>query len=95
MIRKSIAFNVSYIDLHSNRVCCIKLITESCAVYIFNVYFPSDHVSNENLQEYNDVLSTISNCLSQHNVEHCVIAGDFNTDLSSVNSGNTISLKAF
>ena len=38
---------------------------------------------------------TISNCLSQHNVEHCVIAGDFNTDLSSVNSGNTVSLKAF
>ena len=43
----------------------------------------------------NDVLSTISNCLSQYNVEHCVIAGDFNTDLSRANSGNTISLKAF
>ena len=95
LIRKSIASNISYIDLHSNRVCCIKLIAENCTVYIFNVYFPCDTVSNDNLQEYNDVLSTISNCLSQYNVEHCVIAGDFNTDLSRANSGNTISLKAF
>ena len=79
----------------SATVCCIKLITESCTVYIFNVYCPCDTVSNDHLQEYNDVLSTNSNCLNQHNVDHCVIAGDFNTDLSRVNSGNTISLKVF
>ena len=34
-IRKSIASNISYIDLHSHRVCCIKWIVESCIVYIF------------------------------------------------------------
>ena len=74
----------------------IKLTAENCTVYIFNVYFPCDTVSNDNLQEYNDVLITISNCLSQYNVEeHCVIAGDYNTDLSRANSGNTINLKAF
>ena len=52
-------------------------------------------MSNGNLQDYNEILSTISTCLSQYNVEHCVIAGDFNTNLFRVNSGNTISLKAF
>ena len=52
-------------------------------------------MSNDNLQDYNEVLSTISTCLSQYNAEYCVIAGDLNTDLSRVNSGNTISLKAF
>ena len=41
---------------------------------------------NDNLQDYNEVLSTISTCLSQYNAEYCVIAGDFNTDLSRVNS---------
>ena len=52
-------------------------------------------MSNDNLQDYNEVLSTISTCLCQDNLEYYVIAGDFNTDLSRVNSGNTISLKAF
>ena len=47
-------------------------------------------MSNDSLHDYNEVFSTISTCLSQYNVEYCVIAGDFNTDLSRVNSGNTI-----
>ena len=41
-------------------------------------------MSNGNLQDYNEVLSTISTCLSQYNSEYCVIAGDFNTDFSYV-----------
>ena len=52
-------------------------------------------MSNDNLQDYNEVLCTISICLSQYNAEYCVIAVDLNTDLSRVNPGNTISLKAF
>ena len=95
LFRKSISSNISFIDLNSHRVCCIKLITESCTVFIFNVYLPCDTMRNDNLQDYNEVLSTISTCLSQYNAEYCVIAGDLNTDLSRVNSGNTISLKAF
>ena len=73
----------------------LKLITKSCTVFIFNAYLPCDTMSNDNLQDYNEVLSTISTCLSQYNVGYCVIAGDLNTDLSRINSGNTISLKAF
>ena len=84
-----IASSILYIDLYSNCVCDIKLITESCNVSKFNIYCTCDTVSNE---EYNDALSTISNCLRQYYVEHCVNAGEFNTNLSRVNSRNTISL---
>ena len=68
LFRKSISSNISFINLHSHRVCCIKLITESCTVIIFNVYLPCDTMSNDNLQDYNEVLSTISTCLSQYDV---------------------------
>ena len=45
--------------------------------------------------DFNNVLSSISmNCL-QHNVEYCIIGGDFNTYISRVNSMNTTSLHNF
>ena len=39
--------------------------------------------------------SDISGCMIQHKIEYCVIAGDLNTDLSRLNSGNTLSLQSF
>ena len=44
---------------------------------------------------YNEMLSTISTCLHDNNVVNCIIAGDLNTDLSRVRSGNTISINNF
>ena len=38
-IRKSISLNISYIDLHSHRVCRKKLITEKCTVFILMYIF--------------------------------------------------------
>ena len=31
----------------------------------------------------------------EHKIDYCVIAGDLNTDLSRLNSGNTLSLQSF
>ena len=31
----------------------------------------------------------------EHKIDYCVIAGDLNTDLSRLNSGNTSSLQSF
>ena len=59
-----------------------------------NVYFPCATNNNEYLQEYNDVLSDINSCMIQHNIDFCIIAGDLNTDLSRVNSGNILSLQS-
>ena len=65
---------------------------KSFDLYVFNVYFPCDTNNNEHLQDYNDVLSDISGCMIQHKIDYCVIAGDLNTDLSRLISGNTLSL---
>ena len=40
-----------------------------------------DTNNNEYLQDYNDVLWNISNCMIKHNTDFCTIAGDLNTDL--------------
>ena len=31
----------------------------------------------------------------EHKIDYCVIAGDLNTDLFRLNSGNTVSLQSF
>ena len=45
--------------------------------------------------DFNHVLSAISTYCLQFNVEYCIIGGDFNTDISRVNSMNTTSLKLY
>ena len=45
--------------------------------------------------DFNNVLSAISTYCLQYNVEYCIIGGDFNTDISRVNSMNTTSLHNF
>ena len=45
--------------------------------------------------DFNNVFSSISIHCLQHNVEYCIIEGDFNTDISRVNSMNTTSLHNF
>lgn len=92
LINKSLSAITTYIELNSKRVCCIRIKAQFGFLYVFNVYMPCDTYSNEYLQEYNDVLSTISKCLYQHKIEYCLIFGDMNTDLSRHRSGNTISL---
>ena len=95
LYKKSLSANVTCIDMNSKRVCCIRLEMKSFDSYVFNVYFPCDTNNNEHLQDYNDVLSDISGCMIQHKRDYCVIAGDLNTDLSQLNSGNTLSLQSF
>ena len=67
---------------------------KSFVLYVFNVYFHCDTNNNEHLQDYNDVLLDISGCMIQHKIDYCVIAGDL-TDLSRLNSRNTLSLQSF
>ena len=64
-------------------------------LYIFNVYMPCDTTSNDHIEESNYVLSCISTCVHQNEVEYCIIAGDLNIDLIRHSSGNTISLNSF
>ena len=54
-----------------------------------------DNSTDSNLEEYNEVLSVISNFCATHNVENCVIGGDLNTDMPRTKSRNSISLQNF
>ena len=75
----------------SKRICALKLNVYFGYLYIFIVYMPCDqHLF---IHDYIDVLSEIYHeCLS-HNVQYLVIGGDLNTDISRINSANTITLK--
>ena len=95
LYKKSISPYVQVCELSSNRACCIRLSTNVGFVYLFNVYMPCDSTTNTNLDDYNEVLSVISNFCATHNVVNCVIGGDVNTDISRIKSGNTISLQNF
>ena len=95
LYKKSISPYVQVCELSSNRACCIRLSTNVGYVYLFNVYMPCDSTTNTNLDDYNEVLSVISNFCATHNVVNCVIGGDVNTDISRIKSGNTISLQNF
>ena len=44
---------------------------------------------------YNEVLTHISTNIHYNNVNHCIVAGDLNTDFTRSDSGNTISLTSF
>ena len=64
-------------------------------VHLFTVYLPCDVNIAMHHHDFNNVLSSISTYCLQYNVEYCIIEGDFNTDLSRVNSMNTTSLLNF
>ena len=53
---------------------------------------PCDDTIAMHDHDFNNVLSAISTYCLQHNVEYCIIGGDFNTDIPRVNSMNTTSL---
>ena len=95
LYKKSISPYVEVCELNSKRACCIRLSASIGHIYIFNVYMPCDSSTNSNLEEYNEVLSVISNFCATNNVENCVIGGDLNTDMSRTKSGNSISLQNF
>ena len=64
-------------------------------MYLFNVYMPCDTSNNENLFQYNMILSDIAKCCIDNSISDCIIGGDMNTGISRICSGNTISLQKF
>ena len=53
MFKKSLSPNIEWVEMNSNRVCCIRLSTDMGHIYLFNVYLPCDTTNHENLCEYN------------------------------------------
>ena len=79
--------------LKSKRICALKLKVYFGYLYIFNVYMPCDqHIF---IDDYIDVLSEISRYCLSYNLQYLVIGGDLNTDISRINSANTITITHF
>ena len=64
-------------------------------VNLFTAYMPCDDNIAMHHHDFNNVLSSSSMYCLQHNVDYYIIGGDFNTDISRVNSMNTTSLPNF
>jgi len=84
--KKDIKCSVTPLILLSNRVCGIKLELNDQSYFLYCVYMPVD---GQNDDEYRDVLQCINASVTENNFQNIIIAGDFNTDLSRMNSKNT------
>jgi exonuclease III len=82
-----------------NKRCCGGRfdITDNISILFFNVYMPCDILYNhDNNALYTDILYDIQNTCSQYaNTDYVIIGGDFNTDLSRVNSLHTRTLNSY
>ena len=92
-IRKSIICDSTFINCENNRICAVLCDFKSYFVLIASVYIPCDDSSTMN--EYNFVLSCIEAAEQKYKPSYVIVGGDYNTDLSRVNSLYTKSLQAF
>ena len=84
------------VKCNSNRLCAILVEQVDLSMLIFNVYMPTDtDYDLKNNDIFNNILQNIA-CVSEDtNVDHIVIGGDFNSDLSRFKSPHTNSLNTF
>ena len=58
----SLSPHIEWVEINSNRVCCMRLGTDMGHIYLFNVYLPCDTTNHENLCDYNIMLTDIAKC---------------------------------
>ena len=89
--RDSIKYNIHPIQTISNKLNCIKVISDEGFEYLlFNVYMPTDervsnnnrNANNSNFNEFQDVLAEISVICQNNPTSFIIAAGDFNSDFS-------------
>ena len=95
LYKKSLSSSIEPIEIGCNCICCVKIFTSVVTAYLSNVYMPCDTSNNLFLQQNNEVLSHISTNIHYNYLNHGIVAGDLNTDFTSSDSGNTISLTSF
>ena len=98
LYKKDMNCIVKPVDVFSNRCCAIILdLQNGVRMLLFNVYMPCDTVHDlSNLDTYMDVLNKIDIvCTDYPDINRIVIGGDFNTDISRLNSLHTDALLGF
>ena len=93
--KKNLEVAVTPINTSSPRLCAVTMKSETIRLLIMSVYMPNDDNSNNNYEEYGDVLYEISSIVGQYDGYDIVIGGDLNVDFSRNNSRNLNLLKQF
>jgi len=88
----------NFLPIHiSNRCCGGVLKLDHISILLFNIYMPCDTLYDySNLDIFQNILNDISYTCSEHeDIDYVIIGGDFNTDLSRMNSLHTQALNNF
>ena len=89
--RDSIKYDIHPIPTISNKLNCIKVISEEGYEFLlFNVYMPTDgrlsntnnNTNSSNLNEFQDILAEISVICQSNPTSFIIAGGDFNSDFS-------------
>ena len=71
--KKNLEVSVMPINTNSPRLCAVTMKSETIKLLIISVYMPTDDNSNDNYEEYGDVLYEISPILNQYDEYDIVI----------------------
>ena len=91
--KKNINIKIKHVEVESKRICALKISLPDRDVLLINAYMPYDSPEKEIV--YQETIIQIEEVCTMCNVDHIIIGGDLNTDLSRPHSLNTIMLNEF
>jgi exonuclease III len=77
--QSSMFTSVSQIQVDSRRVCAARATFDGFVLLLINVYMPFED-GDDNVDEFNNILSLIDDIIAQNSDCHVVLGGDFNVD---------------
>ena len=91
--KSSLSCTVEPVIVANNRVSIVLINIHGTRLLLCYVYMPCDtRYGRDNIDIYNSVFNAIIDSNLCNNVDHILIGGDFNTDLSRTQSPHTVSL---
>jgi exonuclease III len=88
LYKKSLAKDVTLLDIPSRRACAIKLCTDNgYNIIVICVYMPCDNFSRYSINSvYEDVINIIESIIEKSNCNCVIMCGDMNTSFSRRNA---------
>ena len=93
LYRSDLSACVQVLDVHSNRVCAIRLTMDALNLLLICVYMPYEGADSMT-EEFTEQLANIDSIMYNNSDCHVIVGGDFNVDLAR-NSLHTALLGSF
>ena len=94
--KNSLTCKIEPISCRNNRLCIVKVTIDDMCLLICSLYMPCDtEYDQDNISIFNDVLIDLNTVAVSNDIDYIICGGDFNTDLSRINSLHTKSLLSF